>query len=161
MNGIIASLTQRCGGNVHDCGCVIVTSSTSPLRLYPPKLAADLPATTFFYSENEPNQWLCYDFQRMRVTPTHYSIRSVQTARPGDANLKSWVVEGSADGGEWTQLDRQTKRFALNDAAALATFPVGHSEQVRFVRLRQTGENHAGGHSLLISAFEIYGYLVE
>jgi hypothetical protein len=94
------------------------------------------------------------------IRPTHYVIRSY----PSDAeseHLKSWVVEGSLDGLNWMVIDRRRKNFDLNEEFAVAIFPVSHSENCHFIRLTQTGKNHAGDHLLTMSAFEVFGTLVE
>jgi hypothetical protein len=75
LNGIIFDLTRRNGGNVHTRGIVSITSS-SVIGPYVPQNAADLESNSPFYSENVPNSWICYDFKNMRITPSHYSIRS-------------------------------------------------------------------------------------
>jgi hypothetical protein len=47
----------------------------------------------------------------------------------------------------------------LNGGHLVATFQVTTSAFHRFIRLRQTGENHHGKHWLILSAFELFGKL--
>jgi hypothetical protein len=63
------------------------------------KNVADLTTGSFLEAGNEPGQWVCWDFRKMRVRLTHYTIKS--------CSLKSWVLEGSVGGDTWTAIDRQ------------------------------------------------------
>jgi hypothetical protein len=63
---------------------------------------ADLTSDDYFNSEEEPRPWIYWDFHGMRVSLTHYTIRSWL--------LKSWVVENSLDGVNWTEIDQKTDR---------------------------------------------------
>jgi hypothetical protein len=86
-------LTKKHRGNVHEKGIVAITSK-SLFEGDPSNAAqnvADLKSDSEFYSEEEvPGQWICWDFGRMRICPTHYTIPC--------EHLKSWVVECSVDG---------------------------------------------------------------
>jgi hypothetical protein len=84
LNGIIAYLTQQCGGNVHDHRVVKVTSSMvyrSELR-WAAKHSVDLQSENAFAShcrdkwDTIPHtaKWICFDFRDRRVVPTHYTI---------------------------------------------------------------------------------------
>jgi hypothetical protein len=102
MDGIISHLTQKHGGNVQEKGIVTITSKSvhSDNPQFVLKNVADLTSDWYFYSKDEPGQWVCWDFGEMRVRPTHYTIPALF--------LKSWVVEGSLDGSSWTEFDRKT-----------------------------------------------------
>jgi hypothetical protein len=90
----------------------------------------------------------------MRVCPTHYTMRTY--------SLQSWVVEGSLDFTDWTEMDRKIDN---NDFDAfrypIASFAVSNSAECRFIRLTQTGKNHHGDDGLVICAFEIFGTLLD
>ena len=59
LDGIIAQLTRECGGNVHENGLVIVTSSgTGKLEA-----VVDLKSNSSIMSHDSPNSWICYDFR--------------------------------------------------------------------------------------------------
>jgi hypothetical protein len=156
LDGIIAQLTREHGGNVQDRGIVDITAKSvkSP---HVPKFAADLESENCFDSTNSPDQWLCYDFRTRRVRPTHYSIQ------PYFSNyyLRSWVLEGSNDGSSWTVLDSQKDNSLMNLSHPIGTFAVSQSTDWRFLRLRQTGKNAKGDHYLVITAFELFGQLIE
>jgi hypothetical protein len=158
FEGIIAHLTKRCGGNVHDHNIVTISADHEQPGS-PGKYAADLATSTEFCSRNAPNQWICYDFKTMLIEPTHYSIRSYLAAKY--VHLKNWIIEGSTDGKSWTELDRRDNNNDLNGSSASATFSISRSAPVRMIRLRQTGPNHGGSNFLDMTAFEIFGSLIE
>jgi archaellum component FlaC len=157
FDGIISYLTRKHGGNVHDKGIVTVTSKSTwdDDSLWAPRNAADLTSRSCFQSKNEPGQWICWNFHKMRVRPTHYSINS--------GLLKAWVVEGSMDGdgwfiaGTWIEIDRQTD----NNNSRFASFTVSDPCECRFIRLTQTEKNHNMDDYMYIYAFEVFGTLVE
>jgi hypothetical protein len=133
------------------------------------KNAADLDSYSCFqsaYREKEEdiphtrNNWLCYDFKERRVAPTHYTIRTYGCG-PGEGHLKSWLVETSADGESWREVAREEDNKQLNGSRFTATFPVVGGGECRFIRLVNIGRNHFGDDQLWITAWEIFGSLVE
>jgi hypothetical protein len=90
LDGIIADLTTKCGGNVHQGGIVTLMSFSS--STFRPDLSAivDLNAASKFESGFKLDPWICWDFHKMRVSLTHYTIRCHW--------MKSWVIQGSVDG---------------------------------------------------------------
>jgi hypothetical protein len=169
-NGIIAHLTKECGGNVHDLQVVNVTSS-QPYSGDPENAARNVTAggiDSWFFSagldkkQDVPharNNWLCYDFKQRKIVPTHYAIRSGTGV--GTAHLKSWVVETSADGCEWQQIDHKEGSDELKGDKVTSTFAVSGAGPCRFIRLVQIGRNHFGTSRLFLSAWEIFGSLLE
>jgi hypothetical protein len=164
IGGIISYLTSQHGGNIHDRGIVNIsalephnTSSSDH-----PKNVADLTATnTYLCSKNQPNQMLVYDFQKLRIKPTDYSIRSCHCHGVNGEHLKSWVIEVSSDGSDWEEIDRPENNNELNASSLIKTFSVSKSIECRFIRLHQIGPNHQGNNYLLFSAFEVFGSLLE
>ena len=160
LDGILAHLTNQCGGNVHDKKEVNVTAS-SVSYIYDSKNAADARTHLSFWSNDEPNSWICYDFKDRRVTPTSYSLRSCGGG-PGSLNIKSWVFEASNNGTSWHLLDSHINNNDLDDKSVTHNFPIKSNpggQSYRFFRIRQTGANHYGTHVLQLSAFEIFGFL--
>jgi hypothetical protein len=160
FEGIIAYLTKKCRGNVHDRRIVKIESS--PVEETRPdhaaKTVADLgDLDSRFVSADGGERWISYDFKNMKVTPTHYSLRS----GPSGAFLVSWVVEGSEDGGKWVELDRREAMDDLNGNSRAATFPVFSGRPFRFIRLMQVGKNGRGIDCFALSAFELFGTLYE
>jgi hypothetical protein len=181
-DGIIAHLTREFGGNVHDHHVVEVTSrsfeketdgANPHLWAYPNKPdwavknAADLETISCFlspYHKKEEdirrtrNNWICYDFNKRRIVPTHYTIR---THGPGGARPKSWLVETSVDGESWREVDHKENSEQLNGANFRGTFAVAGGGECRFIRLVNVGKNHFANDCLFISAWEIFGSLIE
>jgi hypothetical protein len=160
LEGIISGLTSSCGGNVHEQGLVSITDSSHHSDPYSGKIAADLVnANSYFHSINIPDQWLCYDFKNSRVSLTHYSIKTPAFGT-NDRHLKSWVLEMSNDGSNWTEVDRRVNNNDLNGKNFIGTYSIsGQVIESRFVRLRQIEKNHAGYDHLMISGFELFGTL--
>jgi hypothetical protein len=160
LNGIIAYLTRKCGSNVVDHGIISITaSSAGSAQSYPLRNIADFASQNFYYTANQPNSWVCYDFKTMRIKLSHYSLRSQST---DDKNfLRSWVLEGSLEGQSWIELDRHENNSALTGRGATATFPVSHSSAFQFIRLRQIGKNNSNSDNLELCAIEFFGVLAE
>ena len=160
LRGIIAHLTRKCGGNVHEKGLVEVTASGVHCGLVP-EHAVELGSDSEFCSKNKEGSWLCYDFKGRRVAPTSYTIRSyTDPYRP-----KSWDLEVSNDGRSWERVDRRENNSDLTGKGfvthnfSISPVPGGG---FRFVRLRMTGENHAGNSSMLdLTALEVFGELSD
>jgi hypothetical protein len=76
-------------------------------------------------------------------------------------NLKSWLLEVSLDGHEWTEIDRRESNAELNAKNGTRTFSVLRPETGRFVRLVNNGRNHFNSDMLCISSFELFGSLIE
>jgi hypothetical protein len=166
LEGIISYLSDKCGGNVHERGIVTITGHDcySDNLCHAAFNAADLKADSYFYSKNERNQSLTYDFGDRRIQVSHYAIRSRHNGGVNDFNLRSWVIESSIDGDHWIEVDRREDDSSLNGRNLTQLFKVcGESVQSRFVRLRQIGRNHSStlDHKMVISGFELFGLLIE
>jgi hypothetical protein len=108
LDGIIAYLTKKHGGNVHEKGIVTITSKSVPDPRHALANVADFTSDSSFLSScsekrwdgdewvpvHEPGQWVCWDFREMRVRPSHYTLYAWC--------LDIWVLEGSLDGSSWT-----------------------------------------------------------
>jgi hypothetical protein len=156
--GIISYLSQKYGGNVHKNGIVRVTSSSSYSVRVPENIVA-LDQKSYFYSNNGHNEWIAYEFVTVVVTPTVYSLQT--RLYGGGCHIQSWALEGSGDGLNWIELDRQTDVADLNDLGRIKSFPVSCRVQCKFIRLRQTGPNSSGNNHLCLSRLELFGELYE
>jgi serine/threonine protein kinase len=171
LAGIIAYLTERCGGNVHEKGAVRVTCSVPADHPdFGVKNIVDLNAETVFGTDyrfadediaHEPNNWVCYDFGERRVIPTHYTLRSPDSEILRDAAIRSWLVATSLDGTQWTEIDRRENTRDLIARGAIKTYLVPGTEKVRFIRLMNIGRNQLETDAVFLSAFEIFGTLFE
>jgi hypothetical protein len=84
LSGIISYLTKTNGGHVMDRDIVSITASSvgSPHNR-PLRNVADSEDQTNFQTKDEANSWICLDFLKLLIKPTHYSI---QTLRNGNAS---------------------------------------------------------------------------
>jgi hypothetical protein len=162
LNGIIRYLSHAHGGNFVEKGIVTITSkSVEDYLRNSPKHVLDYKSFSYFHSWDQPNQWICLDFGERRVRPTNYAIRRVEYFQGDGTHLKSWIVESSLDGEDWAEIDRRTDNYDLCQDSPVVAFDVSNSAECRFIRLTQIGENHNGDDHLSISAFELFGTLLE
>jgi hypothetical protein len=165
LDGVISYLTKKHGGNVHENGIVTLTSKSISNDL---KNVADVTSNSYFESQNEPGQWVVWDFRGMRVRLTHYTVWAQY--------LKAWVLEGSLDGSRWTEIDWQTNGVFKPYIGARKTqmpggvpfhersIAVANPGEFRFIRLTQTEKNNrgrSGTDELFLYAVEFFGTLSE
>jgi hypothetical protein len=153
LDGIISYLTKKHGGNVHDLGIVTVRAK-SILHMYSERTIVDFHNRRDcqgILSEDKPGQWICWDFHDLRIRPTHYTLFSY--------GLRSWLVEGSVDGVNWTELDRQTEQDMYG--MGLTSFPVGNPVECRLVRLTQIQIRLDGFFQLGVHWLEFFGDIIE
>jgi hypothetical protein len=65
------------------------------------------------------------------------------------------------DGENWREVAHGEFNLQHNDGWYIDTFPVQRGRWCRFIRLVNIGRNHFGNDSLFISAWEIFGILIE
>jgi hypothetical protein len=118
FNGLISYLGTISGGNPHDKGIICASGSTNGNQA---RNVADLQTDSYFCSTNASGQWLCYDFKDQQVAVTHYILRSNGQAVNG-CHLRSWVVEGSSDNVNWSELDCRKDESGLNGPNAVLQF---------------------------------------
>jgi hypothetical protein len=155
--GIIAHLTDQCGGNVHLKG-VVQISASSTHGINRADHLADLEFESVFASEDRPNQWFCYDFNSRPITPSYYAVRTYMYKR---YNPRSWVIESSVDGSSWTEIDRHENSRELRAVTTIRTFRLGDTSTCRMIRFRQTSPNHEDNHYLCLTSFEVFGRMEE
>ena len=158
--GIIGMMKRKMGGNLHDRGQVIVTSSDLYSDNYLQKYVLDLGDKTSCYeSRNLSGAWFCLDFRERRVFVSHYWVR---TYGNGPGHLRTWVREGSLNGDHWEQIDEVKNAASMDDDfASLRRAVTGAHGPFRYVRFRMTGKNHAGQWFLNCSGIELFGTLCE
>jgi hypothetical protein len=162
LDGIISHLTRKHGGHRLDSGLMLITASgLGDPAFHPVRNLATVWNDALFYTPNTPHSWICYDFDEMRITLTHYSIRTRSDC--DQCHLRHWRLDGSMDGLSWTELDRRKNDTTLSGRGAIATFSIGdregNREGFRMIRLRQTGRNSSGEHFLTLTAIEFFGVI--
>jgi hypothetical protein len=65
------------------------------------------------------------------------------------------------DGKEWRKVAREDGDKHLNGIWSTATFAVAGGGEFRFIRLVNVGRTHQGNEGICISAWEIFGSLIE
>jgi hypothetical protein len=121
LDGMIDNLTWKQGGDLDKQGIISITSkpgcSTPGIfgatvnYVLSKTLTAllDLRSESSFVSPDEGGQWVCWDFGQKFIRLTHYTIRAADKEYP-----KSWVLEGSTDKENWTEIDRRKNDSHLN-----------------------------------------------
>lgn len=156
-NGIISHLTQVGQGNPHRRKLMDVTSSSVYLYHFP-ESCLDLMEDTYFASDDFNNQWILFDFKHNEIIPSFYLIRSQYDYVN---NLKSWMIEGSIDGNEWTIMDKRLGVDCLKEKNVIARFSIQKPMRCRFVRLTQLGNNWNDNNFLIISGIEFFGKFIS
>ena len=97
------------------------------------------------------------------IIPTSYTIRSNSNGGKGYHHLKSWVIEVSTNNREWTTVSEEKDNSVLDEQSAVHTFSIQTrpEQEIKFIRLRQTGPNSANYNHLYFSAIEIYGEMIS
>jgi hypothetical protein len=101
-------------------------------------VTADLTSSTLAHTNNEPNSWICSDFEKMEVNDDGH-------------HLMNWTLEGSFDGKNWIELDIHYECRSLIGLNRSATFETSRNEFVRYVRIRQHGKGSNGDDYLVFS----------
>ena len=155
--GICRYLEDKCCGNPHEKGIIRITTTAQHCERNHPEQLIDSGRDGFtWFSRNEPNSFLQFDFQSIRVCLSQYSIRSDGY---GVGHLMSWVIEVSDDGLKWETIDQKQKTRDLNGQFIVKTYEITKQSErfVRFVRLRQTGKNSDNQNHLRLSRIEFFG----
>jgi hypothetical protein len=118
--------------------------------------AANSRADSIFCTKDRPGQWLCYTFLDRPRFVSAYVIESCPY-EAGSVHPRSWALDGSNDGTEWTELDRRVENTVLNGASILGTFAIKRPGAFRQFRLCQTRPNHSGNHVFAVGYFDLCG----
>ena len=127
-----------------------------------PQNVVEFESESRFYSKDEPNQYIMFDFKDRRISPTHYMIKT-QGCGANCCHMKSWVCELSEDGVEWTEGDRQESSSKLNGSFLVGAFSIKTEAPLkyRFIRIRQTGLNWFNDNRMIMCGVEFFGTLYE
>ena len=158
FDGIFANLMKRCG-NLFDHGIISVSSSGNISM--PPNQLVDNTFNGYWYSTNIPNSWVMIDFGRFRLKPSAYTLRTGHFDPSSVEHLKSWVLEGSYDAQNWSELDRQKNSQDLNGDFKSKTWPCKEYVAFRYIRLRQISKNHHNSNFLFLNNIELFGTLSQ
>lgn len=113
---------------------------------------------SFFCSDDQPNQYIMFDFKNHPVVPKSYSIRS-SYQRKDLSHLKSWVIEGSNNEIKWIKLDEQKNNSSLNGSNYSHNFSINNpnNQSYRYLKLVQTDLNWRNRNYLKLNCIEFFG----
>jgi hypothetical protein len=129
-----------------------------PDARYEAKNLFELDGDACFYSVGVLDAYVAYHFVEKSVIVTHYALRS--NAFLNVHNLMKWRIEVSDNGEDWAVVDEQEneKMCAKNVTVG---FVVKAPAVGKWIRLVQTGKNSSGHDNLLVSAFELFGSVLD
>lgn len=116
-----------------------------------------------WYSLDDPESWVAFEFPRHRIFPTGYQM-VVEAAMEDAGQPKSWVFEGSRDWTKWWTLDERRNDATLNSAGrSVGRFACARSGPWKVVRITQTDRNRfrRASEHLVLCGVEIFGDVVE
>jgi hypothetical protein len=159
LDGIISGLTRRFGGHVHSQGIVMVTSNSAEYSSGAPPCAADVNPENAYCSAGKPGAWICYDFKGRTIRPTAYALRFRSGGWSG--SMDTWAIEGSMNGADWVELDRQVGVTGIDGKNAIRFWFLRKVQEVRWIRLKLINFRSPGNTHVILSFFELFGELLE
>lgn len=123
-DGIMHYLTKQTGGNIHNNGTIQITSN-SICGGHQPRNLVDYNNNNLYYSQNDKDIFVCFDFKKRRIQLSHYSIKSYVNSQNSD-HLRNWMIEASNDGKSWIEIDRHPDDPTLNGPSKEKTFKVSN-----------------------------------
>lgn len=109
----------------------------------------------FYHLDKKENE-LILNLKKYQVMPYSYSLN--HGSSNGESFIRSWNLEGSNDGKEWTILKEHKHDFSLNSNQLSFTWnvPMNGLFFTKF-RIFQNGKNSSGNHQILLNQFELHG----
>jgi hypothetical protein len=151
--------------NPHECGMVRVTTSSPRNRFSRAEHVIDRRAhSTVFFTCPTHEPWVAVDLgDQCRLRCTAYSFRHDASA---SEYLRSWDLEASSDGVEWTVLRQHRNDASVSHARAIVCFQLPRNQEPdeqdpghRMFRLMMRGPSSSGTDHMVVCALELYGYL--
>lgn len=141
FDGILRSLSNETGGNIHNNGTIQITTN-SQYSNYVPQNIVNFDTNSLYHSENIKDTYLLFDFKNKIIQLSNYSIMSHSSA---NSCLRNWVVEASNDGKIWEEIDKHNEDSSLNGEKNENTFNISQKNRnfYRYIKLRQTGKKLA------------------
>ena len=112
-----------------------------------------------WYSGDEPNQWVIYDFSPRKININAYTLRT-SGGNKGQGHLKSWRVTASNDGRKWTHIDERQNVIELNSNYAAMSFKCKSPGFFRLIKITQIDVNHHNDYYFILSCCEFFGQIV-
>lgn len=158
FDGIISYLTQKCGGNVHNEGVIIITASSTAGQ--GPEIVCNFNSPWYWSSKNEQNSWIRFDFKNKKIKVSGYTLKTYPF-QENKNHIKSWVVEGTnnPDNNSWEIFHQEVDNDDLNGFNKSKMFSCDAKKSYRYIRIRNIGPNHFGYNTLVIANVEFFGIL--
>jgi hypothetical protein len=168
-NGALYHIATQGGArpyrNPHTAGDVVVSSSHTWQHFRASVLVDHIsePCQNYIYRMGNSDSWMAVDLGEGRsLRLDHYCLRSDDFPT---FKLRSWNLQGTNDGVEWTTLRQHVNDQSLGDTPmSTAAWPVeGCNVAYRYFRVFKTGPNSSRddtGH-LMCAGIELYGQLLQ
>ncbi len=137
--GILKTLTNRTGGNIHDNGTIEISSNSINGPNFEPKNMVDFNSKNYYASIEKYDSYVRFDFLDQKIQIQSYLIKT-PTSQDDKYYLKNWVVEVSNDTYRWIQIDSHENNLrSLNGNGRECIFNVSKTNELyRYVQIRQT-----------------------
>jgi hypothetical protein len=153
VDGILAYLTKKHGGNLHEKGIVTVTGNSIKTIQH----LTDPLNPSGYVSWTVADGWFCYDFGDLRIDATRYAVQSCCNSMVA----QSWTVEVSENGQKWVAVHAVSDTTPLKPSKAIVSYAMARAPRFRFLRVCHQGPNHSGAFNYHLFAFEVFGKLYE
>ena len=157
FKGIINRLTELCSGNPHLKGVIYISASSTQANH--PGQVIDYSWNSHWVSNNEPDQWIKFDFKQLKLQITGYCIKTYNYVAGGN-HLKNWSIQMSANDSDWVEIDHHSVDETLNGKSKIAYFNLRNPSTVRYLRLLQTGRTWCDSDMLSFTNIEFYGKMI-
>ena len=157
---IIQHLRDECQGNVHTQNIITITSSQVRGDNRRAENTVEQDDNKILATHNIANSWIQFDFKERKVLLDSYTLKTIN-GNENSEHLKSWILEVSNDGKNYTEIDRHENCDLLRGPLKTQTFKVSYTTPQRFIRLTQTDLNWHGDNDLRINQIEFSGILYE
>lgn len=138
--GIFNFLTTKFGQNPHDKGEIEITTNSmntsNPISESHPKNLITPDSRNYKAKGLEVNAWICFDFKKMSVEISSYSVKSSSNSL---GHIKNWVIEISNDNENWTVIDTETDAEEMDCPSAVRNYKVLENKFSRYCRFRHNG----------------------
>lgn len=157
LRGIFSALRKNNGGKLPDGVTVKVSSKsvrcfTDPVALLGPEHDGD------WTSENVDNSWIEIAFASKKFELYGYTLKTFGQGK-NSTHPKSWKVEVSPDGINYTQADNVKDCEALNVPNGIFSKRLQPTGQYSIIRFTMTGKNAFGSNCFTLANIELFGNL--
>ncbi|KAK8895217.1 hypothetical protein M9Y10_023659 [Tritrichomonas musculus] len=165
FSGIFSTLTNTHKCNINDKGFIKISGNISgdnSFGSFSSLVDFNYTGNAYCSSEN-PNSFIRFDLRNYCISVSAYTLKSTKHGYPDYP--KSWIVEGSNNESEWTQIDSQVNNSILCSNSKVHTFTISAQNVIeqpfRFVQIRLTGKSSRNAYCLEIANVEFFGKLFQ